>query len=92
MHVTDLSLVQGKSISNVSLKVEFPQADPVAQWVTSVIADPRVVSSIPVQPHTFVEIDHEIFSSHHVSLKKLPSQMVILVQINTHAYIRKSKI
>ena len=27
----------------------------------SLIADPGVVSSIPARPHTFVEIDHEIF-------------------------------
>ena len=35
----------------------------VAQWVSSVIADPGVVSLIPARPHTFVEIDHEIVSA-----------------------------
>ena len=40
----------------------------VAQSVTrlstdaSLTADPGVASSIPAQPHTFVEIDHEIIS------------------------------
>ena len=44
-------------------------AGPVAQWVTclatdaSLTADPGVVSSIPAQSHTFVEIDHEIIST-----------------------------
>ena len=32
------------------------------QSVASQIADPGVMSSIPPQSHTFVEIDHEIFS------------------------------
>ena len=35
---------------------------PVAQSVASLIADPEIVSSIPARPHTFVEVDHEIFS------------------------------
>ena len=35
---------------------------PVAQSVASLIADPGVMSSIPAQPHTFVDIDYEIFS------------------------------
>ena len=41
----------------------------VAQSVTclatdaSLTADPGVASSIPAQSHTFVEIDHEIFST-----------------------------
>ena len=30
---------------------------------TSLTADPGVVSSIPGQSHTFVEIDHEIIST-----------------------------
>ena len=33
------------------------------QSVASLIADPGVKSLIPAQPHTFMEIDHEIFSS-----------------------------
>ena len=42
---------------------------PVAQLVTCLAtdacltADPGVVSSIPVQSHTFVEIDHEMIST-----------------------------
>ena len=42
---------------------------PVAQLVTylatdaSLTADPGVMSSIPAQSHTFVEIDHEIIST-----------------------------
>ena len=35
---------------------------PVTQLVASLIADPRVVSSIPARRHTSMEIDHEIFS------------------------------
>ena len=41
----------------------------VAHWVTclatdaSLTADPGVVSWIPARSHTFVEIDHEIFST-----------------------------
>ena len=34
----------------------------VAQLVASQIADLGVTSLIPSWPHTFVEIDHEIFS------------------------------
>ena len=36
---------------------------PVAQSVASLIADLGLVSSISAQPSTFVEIDHEIFST-----------------------------
>ena len=36
---------------------------PVAQQVVSLVADQGVISLIPVQPHSFVEIDHEIFST-----------------------------
>ena len=35
----------------------------VAQSEASIIADPRVMSLIPAWSHTFMEIDHEIFSS-----------------------------
>ena len=31
--------------------------------IQSLIADPEVVGSIPAQPHSFMEIDHEIFST-----------------------------
>ena len=33
------------------------------QTHVSLIADPGVVSSIPAQSHTFVEIDHEIITT-----------------------------
>ena len=36
---------------------------PLAQSVASLIPDPGVVSFIPVRPHTFVEIDHEMIST-----------------------------
>ena len=36
---------------------------PTVHSVVSPIADPGVMSSILAQPHTFVEIDHEIFST-----------------------------
>ena len=36
---------------------------PVAQLVARPIAYPGVVSSIPTRSHTFLEIDHEIFST-----------------------------
>ena len=35
----------------------------MTQSVASLVADPWVVSLIPAQSHTFVEIDHEIFST-----------------------------
>ena len=35
----------------------------IGQSVTCLIADPWVVSSIPAQSHTFVEIDHEKIST-----------------------------
>ena len=40
----------------------YSQPDTVAQLVASLIADPEVMSLIPGQPHTFVEIDHELLS------------------------------
>ena len=40
---------------------------PVAQSVVRPIADPGVVSWIPAGFHTFVEIDHEIFSTVNTS-------------------------
>ena len=36
---------------------------PVVQLVASLIADPEAASSIRARPHTFVTIDHEIFST-----------------------------
>ena len=36
---------------------------PVARLVASSLPDPGVMSFIPAQHHTFVEIDHEIIST-----------------------------
>ena len=44
-----------------SFKQVFLQG-PVTQSVASPIADPGVISLIPAQPHTFVEIDCKTFS------------------------------
>ena len=33
------------------------------QSAVSLFADPGIVSSLLAQPHTFMEIDHEIFST-----------------------------
>ena len=41
---------------------ELSLPGPVAQLVASLIADPGNVSLIPNRSHTFVEINHEIFS------------------------------
>ena len=43
---------------------------PVVQLAACPIADPEVVSSIQAQPHTFVEIDHELFLLSLVSYKR----------------------
>ena len=61
------------SLSNVVLimliNVEMPRIVWIAQSVTCLAtdscltADSGVASSIPVRPHTFVEIDHEIIST-----------------------------
>ena len=41
---------------------------PIAQLVASPNADPGVMSLILVRSHTFVEIDHEIFSTVYLLL------------------------
>ena len=46
-----------------SLDTASSKPGPTAQSLVSLIADPGFVSSIPARPHTFVEIDHEIFST-----------------------------
>ena len=54
---------------NWTCNQSLPLPDRVAQLVTclttdaSLTADPGVVSSIPAQSNTFMEIDHEIFST-----------------------------
>ena len=40
------------------------ESGPVAQKVMSLIADSGITSLIQAQPHTFLELGHEIFSSH----------------------------
>ena len=39
------------------------ETGPIAHLVVSPIADPEVVSLIPARSHTFMEIDHEVFSA-----------------------------
>ena len=51
-----------KIISWFNVQPTIFNTDPVAQSVASLIADLGVVSLIPSQSHTFLEIDHEIFS------------------------------
>ena len=43
----------------------------VVQWVAKPIANPRVLILIPARADTFVEIDHEIFST-----------VILLLQLN----------
>ena len=43
--------------------IMFRSVKDIVQLVASLTADPGVASSIPAQSHTFVEIDHEIFST-----------------------------
>ena len=57
-------------------------AAPVVQSVASLTADPWVLSSISTRSHTFVEIDHEIISSHSppsAALKKGCCQLQVKV-------------
>ena len=51
------------------------------QLVASPIADPGVLSLIPALPHTFVAIDHEIFST--VILRTADSRRAVV------SYMRK---
>ena len=46
------------------------------QQVTSLIADPGVVNSIPAQSHIFVDIDHEIFSTFILPLPLIQERLV----------------
>ena len=48
---------------------------PVVQQVVSLIADQGVINLIPVQPHSFVEIDHEI-SSTDILLPLIPEGLL----------------
>ena len=56
----------------------------VAQSVTCLAtdacltADPGVASSIPVRPHTFVEIDHEMISTVILLLPLIHSRRVVV--------------
>ena len=52
-----------------SIRINSP--DNLAQSVTSLVADPEAVSSIPVWPHTFEEIAHE-FSTVILLLRLIP--------------------
>ena len=44
--------------------------------VASPIADPGIVSSTPAWPHTFVEIDHEIFSTVIILLPPIQEELL----------------
>ena len=71
-----------KPISAHQLHVLVPGR--VAQSVTCLAtdacltADPGVASSIPVQPHTFVEIDHEMISTVILLLPLIHSRRVVV--------------
>ena len=47
----------------MKLILKCQQQGPVAQSIASLIADPGVMSLIMARFHTFIEIDHEIFST-----------------------------
>ena len=69
-------------MGNPSLRLSMPGR--VAQSVTclatdaSLTADPGVASSIPVRPHTFVEIDHEMISTVILLLPLIHSRRVVV--------------
>ena len=50
-------------VSILLIMIHLLVISPVVQSVASPIADPGVTNSIPAQSHTFVEINHEIFST-----------------------------
>ena len=52
------------TVTTCHCPITTPLPGPVVESVASQIAYPGVVSLIPARPHTSVEIDHEIFSSH----------------------------
>ena len=61
--------------------------DPVGKLVASPIADPGVVSLILAQPHTFVELDYEIYSTvnlHFRWFKKGCCQLQAKVHVYVH--------
>ena len=47
----------------MKLILKCQQQGPVTQSIASLIADPGVMSLIMARFHTFIEIDHEIFST-----------------------------
>ena len=44
-----------------SIGIEFKFRCDTFTLLASLITDPGLLSSVPPQPHTFVEIDHEMF-------------------------------
>ena len=56
---------------------------PVAQSVSSLIADLGVVSLIPARPHTFVEIDHEVVSSVILLLRLIQEGLLSVCERST---------
>ena len=61
MHI--LSVRQIPSIHSTNSPGRIAQSVPCLATDASLTADPGVASSIPVRSHTFVKIDHEIFST-----------------------------
>ena len=60
----------------------------VAHLVASPIADPGVFSLILVRPHTFLEIDHEIFSMVILLLLLIQEGLLSVTNANTCMYTK----
>ena len=80
--VSDCCLPGVIGIGHLSHRQSWPGR--VAQSVTCLptdaclTADPGVASSIPVRPHTFVEIDHEMISTVILLLTLIHSRRVVV--------------
>ena len=76
------SCIKHLPLKNCSHNLTVPGR--VAQLVTCLAtdacltADPVVASSIPVRPHTFVEIDHEMISTVILLLPLIHSRRVVV--------------
>ena len=64
LSVSESQIQQGhnKLFATIKLTRYLPLQGPVAQSVTSPIADQGVSSLIPARSHSFMEFDHEIIS------------------------------
>ena len=56
----------------------------LAQSVASQIADPDVRSSIPIWPHTFVEIDYKTFPMEIFLLPLIREELLSVTSENMH--------